>query len=136
VVIQTTSPAGVAFFVRRQHSGLAEFRVELVARNVTDLPAVVSIRFPAGDRQRLLLVPLAAQPLGPPAAQAELPGLASGVRWESTGPVAVEQAPNWDQDVVRESVRVAANEATRDAWREVRDRVGGTLGEAIDRELR
>jgi len=119
----------------REQAGSAQFRIEVVASHRVGLPAVVAVRFAVNRGQRLLLVPLAAPLLGQPTAQANLVGLESGVAWDAREPVTVEDVPDWDENVVSESVRAAASEATRRAWREIRDLIGGVLGQIIDREL-
>lgn len=42
---------------------------------------------------------------------------------------------DWDAATVADSVRAALNEATRDAWRQVREIVGDDLRATIDGEL-
>ena len=135
-VVQTMELVDATLRIRsREQAGSAQFRIEVVASHRVGLPAVVAVRFAVNRGQRLLLVPLAAPLLGQPTAQANLVGLESGVAWDAREPVTVEDVPDWDENVVSESVRAAASEATRRAWREIRDLIGGVLGQIIDREL-
>ena len=137
VIAEIATPDGrVEFFVRRRGGGLEQYRAEVVLRDFDALPAVVSIRYGTTEGEQLLLVPLAAQEIGPAASQVELPGFNRARKWETSAPVQVDRATVWEEETVVASIRAALNEATREAWRQVGDVTGGELRRVIDRALR
>jgi len=136
VLATAISPGGVEFFVRQSHDAPARYRVEVVVRQNEDLPALVRIRYPTAAGQRVLLVPVAGPQFGAAASQVELPGMQSGTPWEAAGPEPVASATEWEVDAVADSIQAAASEATRGAWRAVRDAARDDLRSVIDRFLR
>ena len=126
---------GVEFFVRAGHGDFARYRVEVVLRKNEELPAIVKIRYPIATGHRVLLVPVAGAPFGAAASQVELPGLEALTPWEASRPEQVADAIERPADVVVDSIRAAASEATRDAWRTVRDNAHDDLQAVIDRFL-
>ena len=138
VILETSSPDGGARFLLRTQG--AEYRLELVLRGVDAArPLVSSVRYAtAGGGERVLLVPVVRGRLGPPASLVRLPGFAadsSSGGWTARAPAPVTPDTGWDAATVADSVRAALNEATRDAWRQVRELVGDDLRATIDGEL-
>ena len=135
VVAEVTSPDHrVEFFVRRISIAPTRYRVEVVMREFDALPAIIVIRYGEADGERVLLVPIAQQAIGPPVSQVELPGFTGGTAWEASAQVRPDQTP-WGEDIVIASIRAAVNQATRDAWRQVGEVVGDDLQRLIDRVL-
>lgn len=108
------------------------YRAELVLRDPQTRPSIVRIRYAA----RLLLVPLAPVSFGPPTALVDLPDLAAGDTWEISDPLEVDPTTTWEPEIVEASVAVAANEATRQAWRAIARHVSPDTAVLIDHALR
>lgn len=138
VMLEASSPDRRArFLVRSRGIVRPEYSLELVLHGVdAALPLVSAVRYTSTDgSEQVLLVPVAPAPFGPPAAYVRLPGFAVGTAWTASGPAPVRQSAAWDPAVVADSVRASLNEATRDAWRQVRELVGDELRRVIDGEL-
>ncbi|WP_329466261.1 hypothetical protein [Streptomyces sp. NBC_01431] len=141
VILETSSPDGGArFLLRTQGAGRPEYWLELVLRGVDAArPLVSPVRYTtAGGGEKVLLVPVVRGRLGPPASLVRLPGFAadsSSGGWTARAPAPVTPDTDWDAATVADSVRAALNEATRDAWRQVREIVGDDLRATIDGEL-
>ncbi|MFK0256277.1 hypothetical protein [Streptomyces sp. NPDC090445] len=144
VVLETVSPDGAtAFLVRRRGSGRSEYSLELVVRSADpewQWPLVSTIKYSGADgAERVVLVPVARAGFGAAASYVHLPGFtgeASSTGWSARTPAPLaDPDPHWDADTVAASVRAALNEATREAWRQVRAHVGDDLRRAIDGEL-
>lgn len=137
VIAEIVTPDGRAeLFVRHYGGTPGQYRAEVVLRDFDTLPAVVSIRFTAAEGEQVLLVPLAAQEIGPAAAQVELPGFDRARKWEISAPIQVNRATVWEEETVVASVRAALNEVTRAAWRQVGDVIGGEMRRVIYQALR
>jgi hypothetical protein len=137
LVADVVSPDGrVEFFIRRSSRAPMGYRVEVVLRDHSEQPVMISIRYGKADSEQVILVPLTRQELGPPVSQVEVPDLHSGLVWAAAPPRLVDRSSAWDTDTVRISVRAAASETTRRAWRQVRDLVGDDMRSVIDRSLR
>jgi hypothetical protein len=139
VVLETSSPdSRVGFLVRRRGIVEPEYSLELVVRGVDALrPLVSAISYPQPDgSERVLLVPVVQGRFGPAASYVRLPGFGVDTAWSATdlSPVALGTA--WDGATVNDSVRAALNEATRDAWRQVRELVEDDVRGVIDSALR
>jgi hypothetical protein len=136
VVTEVATPDGqTEFFVWRSGVVPTQCRIEVVLRDFDRLPAVVSIRYGTAKGEQLLVVPLVTQLIGPPAAQVVLPGFDGRAPWEASAPVPVDATTLWEKDIVVTSIKAAANEATRDAWRQVASLVAGELRLVIDQAL-
>ncbi|MFG6202126.1 hypothetical protein [Nonomuraea sp. JJY05] len=141
VVLEASSPDGRATFLVRRHGGeRPDYRLELVLRGVDAArPLVSELRYTRADGgEQVLIVPVVRGRLGPPAALVRLPGFTAGTTsagWAATTPALVTPSTTWESAAVAESVRAALNEATRDAWRRVRETAGEELREVIDGEL-
>ncbi|MYR89213.1 hypothetical protein GTY41_30960 [Streptomyces sp. SID685] len=139
--MEASSPDGGAVFLLRAEGGVTpEYRLEVVLRGgEAGGPLVAGVRYvAAGGGERTLLVPVARGRFGPAASLVRLPGFAFGSvspRWSARAPAPVTPMTAWDDATVAASVRAALNEATRDAWRQVRELVGDELRAAIDGEL-
>ncbi|MFJ9447783.1 hypothetical protein ACIRRH_39000 [Kitasatospora sp. NPDC101235] len=139
VVLETSSPdGGTVFLVRDLGSAEPEYSLELVLRDVdTDRPLVSTIRYSRPDGcEQILLVPVVRGRVGPTASYVRLPGFRVGTTWAATAALPVGPGAGWDAEILSGSVRAALNQATRDAWRQVRDLVEGGLRGVIDTELR
>ncbi|MCZ1014412.1 hypothetical protein [Streptomyces noursei] len=112
--------------------------MELVLRGVdVDGPLVSAIRYTQPDgRDRVLLVPVIQSQFGPPASLVRLPGFGDDTAWTAAVPSSVALDTAWDAATVADSVRAALNEATRDAWRQLRELVDDDVRSVIDGALR
>ncbi|MFF0010858.1 hypothetical protein [Streptomyces sp. NPDC005374] len=140
VVLEASSPDGRAgFLVRRRSGGESEYSLEVVVRSARDaaqpLLSTVTYRQPDGH-ERVLLVPVAWGQFGPAAAYVGLRGFDTGTTWAATAPSPVSPDTNWDPTTVADSIDAALNEATRDAWRQVREFVNDQVRGVIDGALR
>ncbi|KJY41815.1 hypothetical protein VR41_10775 [Streptomyces sp. NRRL B-1568] len=140
VVLEASSPDGrTGFLVRRHGSGEPEYSLELVVRGADDaarpLLSTVTYRQP-GEGERVLLVPVAQGRFGPAAAYVRLRGFDAGTTWAATTPSPVSPDTDWDLGVVAVSIPAALNEATRDAWRRIREFVNDEVRDVIDGALR
>ncbi|WP_248958625.1 hypothetical protein [Sphaerisporangium perillae] len=137
VAAEAASPDGrTEFFLRRRDAAGADHTLEVVLRDFDELPAVISVRYRQAGGERELLVPMARQDIGPATAQIALPGFDGGTGWEASVPMVVDGTAAWEPATVATSAGAALNEATRDAWRQVRDLVSDDLRRAIDGALR
>ncbi|WP_329611751.1 hypothetical protein [Kitasatospora herbaricolor] len=141
VAVEASAPGGRAvFLLRAGGGGRPEYTLEVVLRGAgADLPLMSEVKYTgAGGGEQVLLVPMARGPLGPVAGLVRLPGFTAGsaAGWTAAAPAPVTRGATWDAAVVAASVRAALNEATRDAWRQVREFVGEELQAVIDGELR
>ncbi|MEW2621368.1 hypothetical protein [Streptomyces sp. NPDC048106] len=138
VLLEAPSPDGAAaFLLRAEQSAQPEYRLEVVVHGAeTARPLMACLRYPvAGGGEHTLLVPVAAARFGPAASLVRLPGfdpVPASARWSARGPEPVTPALSWDAATVAVSVRAALNEATRQAWRAVREQAGDELRAAID----
>ncbi|MFC1437983.1 hypothetical protein ABUW04_06900 [Streptacidiphilus sp. N1-10] len=139
VALETSSPDGRARFLVRP-GGLAEspYSLELVLSGVdASRPLMSTISYIQSDGfERVLLVPVLQGPFGPPASFVRLPGWGVDTPWQAAVAVTVTPGTAWDAAAVADSVRAALNEATRGAWRRIRELVDDDLRDAIDRALR
>ncbi|MGW0883141.1 hypothetical protein [Streptomyces sp. NPDC002671] len=141
VILEASSPDGGArFLLRSQGTVRPEYRLELVLHGVDAArPLVSSVRYTtASGSEQVLLVPVVQRRFGPPASLVRLPGFTVGpasTEWTAHAPAPVASSTAWDAQTVAASVRAALNEATRDAWRQVRELVSDELRRAIDGEL-
>jgi hypothetical protein len=139
VLLEASSPDGlVAILVRSRGAERSEYSLELVVHGTdATLPLVSEISYTQADgHERLLLVPVAQGRFGPPASYVRLPGFGADREWRAAVPSPVLPSTTWDTTTVADSVRAALNEATRDAWRQVRELVGDDLRDVIDGALR
>ncbi|MCE3030120.1 hypothetical protein [Streptomyces sp. CMSTAAHL-2] len=137
VLLEASSPDGGAAFLLRAEGGVTpEYRLEMVLRGGEAAgPLVARVRYVAASGgERTLLVPVVRGRFGPAASLIRLPGFTFG-SWSARTPAPVTPAIAWDAVTVAASVRAALNEATRDAWRQVRELVGDELRATIDGEL-
>jgi len=143
VVVQESSPdGGATFLVRASGSGHTEYTLELVLRNAdVGSPLVGAVRYVTADGgEQVLLVPVVQGRFGPPASLVRLLGFTarSAAGWAALAPVPIASLAFLtarDDGTVAASVRAAANESTRDAWRQVRDLVADDLSRVIVGEL-
>ncbi|MED7930435.1 hypothetical protein SMD20_39855 [Nonomuraea sp. LP-02] len=99
-------------------------------------PLMTAVRYADGaGSERVLLVPVVRRRFGPAASYVRLPGYV-GEEWTaSMAPVGPDST--WDVATVTLSIGASLNDATRDAWREVRELISDVgLHRAIDQELR
>lgn len=139
VVLEASSPDGrVAFLVRSAGEGEPSYSLELVLRGDDGArPLMCLIRYARPDGPvRELLVPVVRGPVGPAASYVRLPEFRIGAAWTASVPVPVGPESDWDTDTVTTSIGAALNEATREAWRRVREHVGDGLRGVIDGALR
>lgn len=135
VIVEATTPDGLAEFFVRRGGTTGRYLLEVVLREFDDLPAVVIVRFGTANGMRVLLVPLAPTEIGPPSAQVELAGIDTGQRWEVSVPVPADRAAVWDAGTMAASVSAAASDATREAWRLVSRLLGPELRRVIEGAL-
>jgi hypothetical protein len=97
------------------------YSLEVVLRAEAELPGVVRVRYQpvGGSEPTVLLVPVAAAALGPPASRVVLPGFARGVAWEGSGLLSLDEVPEMNGPVIEASVGAAASGATVSAWRQL-----------------
>ncbi|WP_406141668.1 hypothetical protein [Streptomyces sp. NBC_01089] len=139
VALETSSPDGrVEFLVRHHGIDGADYRLELILRGGDiDEPLVTAIRYTQPDGgERVLFVPVFQGQFGPPASYVQLPGFGAGTAWTAAFPAFVDLGTTWDAATVAASVRAALNEATREAWRQLRELVDDDVRNAIDGALR
>jgi hypothetical protein len=137
-LVTMLSPDGTAeYFIHRSPSQSADFRLEVVARDDDRLPAVVEVRFTAGNDAVgvLLIVPLVRPRYGPAVGQVELPGFRADGGLEATNTLPIAQVEHWLGDVVTASVDAAASRATIKAWSELRESVPADVAAMIGRAL-
>ncbi len=139
VVLEAASPDGrVAFLVRSTGDGEPSYSLELVLRSDDGArPLMCLIRYARPDgRMRELLVPVVRGTVGPAASYVQLPEFSVGAAWTASVSIPVGSESDWDTDTVTTSIGAALNEATREAWRRVREHVGDDLPGVIDGALR
>ncbi|MEU9946210.1 hypothetical protein [Streptomyces lavendulae] len=140
VVLEAASPDGrVAFLVRSAGEGEPSYSLELVLRggDAGAQPLMCLIRYARPDgRMRELLVPVVRGPVGPAASYVRLPEFCIGAAWTASVSTPVGPESDWGTDTVTTSIGAALNEATREAWRRVREHVGEGLRSVIDGALR
>lgn len=136
-ILEVVSPDGRTVFVLRRVGGrTAEYGLELVLRGVADQLELATVQYTRPDgEQRTLLVPVSPSSVGPTASFVRLDGFAAGSTWQATGPTPIPEDPAWPSETVADSIRAAHNEATREAWRQVRERTGQGIRETIDGAL-
>ncbi|WP_234392298.1 hypothetical protein [Streptomyces sp. WM6378] len=138
LILEASSPdRGARFLVRRHGTVPPEYRLELVLQGVDAArPLVSSVRYAtASGNEQVLLVPVIQGQFGPPASLVRLPGFtadSASAEWTARAPAPVTPSTAWDAATVADSVRAALNEATRAAWRQVRELVGDDLRRVID----
>ncbi|MEW1636947.1 hypothetical protein AB0469_23065 [Streptomyces sp. NPDC093801] len=138
VLLEASSPDSTARFLLHGHRDpVPGYSLELVVLGAAGVaPLMTAVRYADEDgSERLLLVPVVRGRFGPAASYVRLAGYAGG-GWAASlsGPVAPDST--WDVATVALSVAACLNEATRDAWREVRALiVDPGLRRVIDREL-
>ncbi|MEZ7002269.1 hypothetical protein [Streptomyces sp. AD55] len=137
VVLEARSPDGRAVFVlRRTGDQTAEYALELVVRDTADQPELATVTYTGPDgEEHTLLIPVSPSRFGPAASFVRLGGFTAGSTWQATGPAPVPENPGWPSVTVAHSVRAARNEATREAWRRVRERAGQGVRDTIDGAL-
>jgi len=138
-VAAALSPDGsVEFSVYRdeEREGTESYSLEVVLRADAELPGVIRVSYQPADATAptVLLVPVTAAPLGPPASRVALPGFAPGTSWEGTGLMPLNKAPGVSERVIEASVAAAASEATLAAWRQLAAG-GGDLAALISRHV-
>ena len=136
VITRKASPDGrIECLVRRVSGTPVLYVLEVVLRDVTSLPAVVMVRTREAE-QAHLLVAVASTVLGPPASQVAFQDFDPEQIWEISAAEPVTEAGTWPVDTIAVSVRAAINEATRNAWRQVRGIIADVeLRQAIDQAL-
>jgi hypothetical protein len=139
VLLEASSPDGTARFLVRSHGEpVLEYSLELVVRGTEGTaPLMTTVRYASlVGPERVLLVPVARGRFGPAASYVRLPGFA-GEEWTASVPASVGSDSTWDVATVALSVGASLNDATRDAWREVRALISDAgLRRVIDQELR
>ncbi|WP_147268385.1 hypothetical protein [Spongiactinospora rosea] len=100
-------------------------------------PLVTTVRYAdVAGSDRVLLVPVVRRRFGPAASYVRLPGYA-GEEWTASMTAPVAPDSTWDAATVTLSVGASLNDATRDAWRQVRELiVDDGLRRVIDQALR
>ncbi|MEV5880515.1 hypothetical protein AB0L75_41335 [Streptomyces sp. NPDC052101] len=100
-------------------------------------PLMTAVRYEGGaGLERELLVPVVRGRFGPAASYVRLPGFV-GEGWTASVPVPVCPDSAWDVATVALSIGASLNDATRDAWREVRALISDAgVRRVIDQELR
>lgn len=139
VVLEAAAPDGrVAFLVRSAGGDEPSYSLELVLRGDDGArPLMCLIRYARPDGPlRELLVPVVRGPAGPAASYVRLPEFCVGAAWTASVSIPVGPESDWDTDTVTTSIGAALNEATREAWRRVREYVGDGLRDVIDGALR
>ncbi|MFE3184200.1 hypothetical protein ACFXKR_25515 [Streptomyces violascens] len=140
VLIEASSPDGRArFLVRGPGITAPEHRLELILDTAgTDRPLMTVVSYPEPDgTEQLLLVPVVRGRFGPPASYVRLPGFDAAATLTASGAVPVTPNSSWTAAQVAASVGAALNDATREAWRQVREMlVDEGLRAVIDRGLR
>ncbi|MEW2176645.1 hypothetical protein AB0890_09970 [Streptomyces sp. NPDC005406] len=98
---------------------------------------MTTVRYVGGaGSERVLLVPVVRGRFGPAASYVRLPGFA-GEEWTASVATPVGPDSTWAVETVTLSVGASLNDATRDAWREVRALISDAgLRRVIDQELR
>lgn len=139
VLLEASSPDGTArFLVRRHGDSVPGYSLELVVHGVEGAaPLMTAVRYAGGaGSERVLLVPVVRGRFGPAASYVRLPGFV-GEGWTASVAAPVGPDSTWDVTTVTLSVGASLNDATRDAWREVRALISDAgLRRAIDQELR
>ncbi len=123
-VAAALSPDGsVEFSVYRDEEpeGTELYSLEVVLRAEAELPGVVRVSYQPADSTAptMLLVPVAAATLGPPASRVALPGFAPGTVWEGSSLMPLNEVPGVSERAIEASVASAASEATLAAWRQL-----------------
>jgi hypothetical protein len=123
-VAAALSPNGsVEFSLYRDEDGEGSesYSLEVVLRAGAELPGIVRVSYqpPGATVPAVLLVPVAAASLGPPASQVALPGFVPGTVWEGSGLMPLNEVPGVTAGVIEASVAAAASEATLAAWRQL-----------------
>lgn len=131
LVLEVSSPDGRTGFQVRRH-GESGYSLEVVYRDDAPLPLLTTVTYD----DRVLLVPVVRGRFGPAAGYVRLVGFGPGTTWAASTPALATPAASWDPVTVRSSIAAALNEATRDAWRQVRDFVGDETRAVIDDSLR
>lgn len=140
IVMEASSPdTRTRFLLRTDGAEEPEFRLEVVYPHIDEgLLVVCAVRYTSADGdKRVILVPVSRGDFGPPASLVRLPGFAldSATGWSARVPVPLPASSLWDAVTVVASVRAALNEATREAWRKVKEFVDDELSIIIGGEL-
>ncbi len=116
-LIKAALPGAQAVLVLHQERADV-FLLEVVPDEADDSPRFVAVHYgnASGDEQ-VLIIPF----LG--AGLARLPGYVASLPWHASLPAPADQLLTWDLETVAVSVRAAANNATRRAWRTITERV-------------
>ncbi|MFE4357844.1 MULTISPECIES: hypothetical protein [unclassified Kitasatospora] len=138
MLLEASSPDGTArFLVRTWGDSAPEYSLELVVHGVEGAaPLMAAVKYVGGaGAEQVVLVPVARGRFGPAASYVRLPGFA-GEEWAASVAAPVGPGSTWDVATVMLSVGASLNDATRDAWREVRALISDVgLRHVIDREL-
>jgi hypothetical protein len=138
VLLEASSPDGTArFIVRRHGDSVPGYSLELVVHGVEgSAPLMTTVRYAGvAGSERVLLVPVVRGHFGPAASYVRLPGYV-GEGWTASVTAPVSPDSTWDAATLTLSVGASLNDATRDAWREVRALISDAgLRCVIDQEL-
>ena len=139
MLLETSSPDGTTRFLVRRHGGsVPGYSLELVVHGINGAaPLMTTVRYAGGaGSERVLLVPVVRGRFGPAASYVRLPGF-GGEEWTASVAAPVGPDSAWAVETVTLSVGASLNDATRDAWREVRALISDAgLRRVIDQELR
>ncbi|MFF3497687.1 hypothetical protein [Streptomyces sp. NPDC003247] len=138
VVLEALSPDGTVRFLVRSHGNSApEYSLELIVCGVPEgVPLMTAVRYTSAQGpERVLLVPVVRGPFGLAASYVRLPDF-SGEEWTASMPASVGRDSVWERTAIELSVGASLNDATRDAWRCVRERISdegmrSAIGEAL-----
>ncbi|MFB7646072.1 hypothetical protein ACFC1G_16190 [Streptomyces sp. NPDC056085] len=125
--------------VRGPGSTSLDYRLELVLETIGDgRPSMTVVRYTRPDgTEQSLLVPVIRGRFGPPASYVRLLGFDGASTLTASHAVPVSSDSSWAAARVAASVGAALNEATREAWRQVREvLVDEGLRAVVDRGLR
>jgi hypothetical protein len=104
--------------------------LEVIARPASETPLVTAVRYgTTGGAEQVLLIPVLRTAL------ARLPDYDPGSPWQASPLVPPAQILAWEAGVAATSVRAAASNATRRAWRDLEDVAPG-IRSVIDEEFR
>jgi hypothetical protein len=131
LVLEASSPDGRTGFHVRRHGG-SGYSLELVYRGDAPGPLLSTVTYD----DRVLLVPVVRGRFGPAAGYVRLVGFGPGTTWAASVPAPITSGADWDPVTIRGSIAAALNEATRDAWRQVRELVSDEARGVIDDSLR
>jgi hypothetical protein len=125
VVLGAVGPDGdVEYLVHRSMSSEPDdvlHLLEVVLLADVDLPriAMVWYRSQARSDERAVLIPIVDSSFGPAGSTVRLADLDQEAPWFVSAPLPLARQTEWDPDIVRTSVRSAADENTLRAWSEI-----------------